>query len=799
MTAAVRLLIVFILQGVLCQEWAVFLPQSVEALSGSCVIIPCSFHLFTGYHSYLNPSCKGIWRRGWNRVQVYDSSVTNTENTIQGNLTGNLVQKDCTTILNNFPSHLQDDYYFRLECDNALKFNFATSVSIKTRDTPAKPSLTPGRVEVLEGTPVSLSCSAAAPCPSLPPTLTWTPRLGDTQENLQENQDNLMTSILTFTASYLHNGQKVSCTALYKRQDGNRDLSTDRSLFVTVLYSPMNTSVSVSPSTSILEGSFVTLTCNSDANPAVKSFNWYRADGNLGISVGSRKKLTTQVSEENRHFYCETRNEHGAENSSVIELDVQYPPKNISVSISPSDSEIEGSSVILTCISDANPEVKNYTWYRVNGDENIIQLGQSFIIDRVDSSHSGEYYCEALNEHGLKKSSSVKLDIEYPPRNTSVSVSPSGSVVEGSSVTLTCSSDANPAVQNFTWYRVNGWKKKIWEFGPDLTFNVTKLSSEQFYCEALNDHGVEYSEAISVDVTFAPEILPSSRCIRTTQHIRCYCESQGNPLPVMEWQLDGESANQSNELSIKEKTLGFAKLRSSLTVRQSLEYTPTLVCLSNNSIGFDNLALNVSSVATQIWTDFHTFSILIGAAAGSLAMMILCVFIHLSHCKRHCQKLPQQRPEDTAVTNKIFTQEEDVVHENQPILAGLLGEDRDGEGDLHYADVDTKFQSRVGVVSSKTSEYTAISQRSRSGSRVEEKGEIEASLNQGTKGAGPVPAEYEVQQLQGGTVSQHTDAQQGHSKQDSPPKTGVDYLSQLTTEQQLCDGEVMNGSSSDHS
>ena len=100
----------------------------------------------------------------------------------------------------------------------------------------------------------------------------------------------------------------------------------------------------------------------------------------------------------------------------------------------------------------------------------------------------------------------------------------------------------------------------------------------------------------------APEILPSSRCIRTTQHIRCYCESQGNPLPVLEWQLDGESANQSNELAIKEKTLGFAKLRSSLTVRQSLEYTPTVVCLSNNSIGFENLALNVSSVATQIWT-----------------------------------------------------------------------------------------------------------------------------------------------------------------------------------------------------
>lgn len=102
-------------------------------------------------------------------------------------------------------------------------------------DNPPKPTLTPARVEVLEGTLVSLSCSAAAPCSTLPPTLKWTSKLGGIEENLQKNQDNLMTSVLTFTASYLHHKQKVSCTALYQRQDGSRDLSTGRSLSVIVL------------------------------------------------------------------------------------------------------------------------------------------------------------------------------------------------------------------------------------------------------------------------------------------------------------------------------------------------------------------------------------------------------------------------------------------------------------------------------------------------------------------------------------------------------------------------------------
>nr|XP_033472412.1 B-cell receptor CD22-like [Epinephelus lanceolatus] len=40
----------------------------------------------------------------------------------------------------------------------------------------------------------------------------------------------------------------------------------------------------------------------------------------------------------------------------------------------------------------------------------------------------------------------------YAPKLPSVSVSPSAEIVEGSSVTLTCSSDANPAA-TYTWYK----------------------------------------------------------------------------------------------------------------------------------------------------------------------------------------------------------------------------------------------------------------------------------------------------------------------------------------------------------
>ncbi|XP_030283198.1 B-cell receptor CD22-like, partial [Sparus aurata] len=217
------------------------------------------------------------------------------------------------------------------------------------------------------------------------------------------------------------------------------------------VYAPKLPSVSVSPSAEIVEGSSVTLTCSSDANPAAK-YTWYKENGDPDLHpLGKEPQLvfSSIQSSDSREYYCTAENELGRRTSEYISIDVTYAPKLPSLSVSPSAEIVEGSSVTLTCSSDANPAA-NYTWYKEN--YKLLQRPEGiYHFSSISSEDRGNYYCKSENQYGEINSSSLFIDVQYAPRLPSVSVSPSAEIVEGSSVTLTCSSDANPAA-NYTWY-----------------------------------------------------------------------------------------------------------------------------------------------------------------------------------------------------------------------------------------------------------------------------------------------------------------------------------------------------------
>lgn len=93
-------------------------------------------------------------------------------------------------------------------------------------------------------------------------------------------------------------------------------------------------------------------------------------------------------------------------------------PKNTSAHVTGSGFVVEGRSVTLSCSSDANPPVLNYTWYR-DTEEPLkpVQSGQNLTISNTDPTHSGRYVCTAQNEHGTQNAS-VTLDVQCEYRES---------------------------------------------------------------------------------------------------------------------------------------------------------------------------------------------------------------------------------------------------------------------------------------------------------------------------------------------------------------------------------------------
>ncbi|XP_035390602.1 B-cell receptor CD22-like [Electrophorus electricus] len=93
-----------------------------------------------------------------------------------------------------------------------------------------------------------------------------------------------------------------------------------------------------------------------------------------------------------------------------------------------------------------------------------------------------------------------------PPKNVLVSIRPASEIVGYSSVTLTCSSDANPPVQNYAWFKEGGTSP----VGSGQTYNITisSNSSGWYYCVAQNEHGMLKSASIDATLKGHFYILP---------------------------------------------------------------------------------------------------------------------------------------------------------------------------------------------------------------------------------------------------------------------------------------------------
>ncbi|XP_039626558.1 myelin-associated glycoprotein-like [Polypterus senegalus] len=680
-------ILIFLLSLFQCscgQKFYATMPSNIQALTGSCLVIPCSF---TSPQEGSDPM--GIWRINhyWSRVDVFKGNQSlNNWSGLKVTILGDLKLRNCTTLLDGIGPDNQGVFYFRIEDTylnqgKSFKYSFTDGVQINITGSPNRPLLIP-RDPVMEGTITSLNCTAPLPCPNQPPSLMWSETLNGTvlwTVLTGINGSRSVLSLLTFTASYRDHQKNITCIAWYPVGSENR--SAVASVTLSIWYFPKDTSIKTSDK--ILMGSSLTLTCNANANPAA-TYTWFEVSGTAVSMVGSEQNWTIKAvtPSDSGRYYCMAQNQYGAENSSAAIVDVLFPPTNTTARLNPTGDVRDGDQVALICNSSANPAA-NYTWFRANGAAiSPTGSGQILTLTAVTPGDSGRYYCQAQNQYGEDNSSVTTLDVRFMPNNTNAILSPTGDIVEGAQVSLTCASSANPAA-NYSWFKVNGANVSLMASEQNLTFRaVTPSDSGRYYCKAQNWYGTKTSPVEVLDVHFPPfnttAILNLTNQIMEGDWAALTCNSSANPTANYSWfKMNGTAGS----LMASQQEL----IIEAVTPIDSGGY----YCEARNSLGKQNSTVVSLEVIKHMEKKPQICFVVLGAATSGLVALlgVLCLILYIK--RRRQSNRTAGGGSDVKTTKKdegIPPMDEDtVVYVNSQAIRDQMKEHEGPNENLEYA------------------------------------------------------------------------------------------------------------------
>ncbi|XP_016358130.1 B-cell receptor CD22-like [Sinocyclocheilus anshuiensis] len=470
LVTSLPLILVIMTAGVDGQQyWAVnYGPSYVCALKGSTVKMFCVLN---------HPHDHQLTTAFWTKSAVTDGEISNLclDPEKSGRVQCVSEYKDTYSItLTSVTEADKHIYYCRFTTDRGTWIGIpgarldVTDLQVETEQS------------VKEGDSVRLMCKSSCSLPQQT-TFIW-----------YRNTQRLTTGVITVNQLQLQSVSRYDAGNYQCAVSGYQHLPSP-AVYLNVEYPPQSVSVSISASGKIMEGDSVTLICSSDPNPPAE-ISWYKG----GKSVGSGRiyNITKISSDHSGEYKCKSRNKYGEKDADAVMLNVMYGPRNVVVTLNSSGEIVEGDSVTLSCSSDSNPPALNFSWFK---GETFLKSGDTYSITNITSEASGNVYCFARNEHGSNGSAAVTVNVMYPPKSISVSISPSGEIVEGDSVTLSCSSDSNPPALNFSWFKEN----QSSAVGSGQSFSISSFNSShsgRYYCEAQNKHGSQRSASVSVSV-----------------------------------------------------------------------------------------------------------------------------------------------------------------------------------------------------------------------------------------------------------------------------------------------------------
>ncbi|XP_022542654.2 sialic acid-binding Ig-like lectin 5 [Astyanax mexicanus] len=341
------------------------MPDSVLALVGSCVLLPCRFPPAPGSDVRLRfrSAFPGLKVTGFSSDQTDQASRGQRQLKGRVSLYGELNSGDCSLTIANVSASDPSTLEIQLKQKRG-SWGGTKSVQLIVNHVPHQPVITSPRA-VVAGQVAVVNCSVPVSCPSQPPQLQWVWQRGgqegssgyEVTEMVQvKGELPRLVSSLSFTPTHLGK-PRLRCDALYP---GDRKSSVSTELHVH--FPPKDVSIQVL-TVVVRDGGNALLACVCKADPPVSEYHWnYTQSGRTHTLPGRSSTVRIFNITRDTMVQCSVRNTLGRATSPPTSANVQYSPTILKHS---SSCDWNGFLMVCRCTVDSNPRPA-ITW-SVNG------------------------------------------------------------------------------------------------------------------------------------------------------------------------------------------------------------------------------------------------------------------------------------------------------------------------------------------------------------------------------------------------------------------------------------------------
>ncbi|NWQ77372.1 HMCN1 protein, partial [Columbina picui] len=467
-------------------------------------------------------------------------------------------------------------------------------------------------VSVLMGQALELLCqSNAVP----PPLLTWLkdrrPLLKKPGLTISENG-----SVLKIE------GAQVQDTGRYTCEATNVAGKTEKNYNVNIWVSPSIYGSDEISQLTVLEGSLISLICESSGIPP-PSLTWKKNGSALLADLSGRvrvlsggRQLQISVAEKSdaASYACIASNVAGSAKKEYS-LQVYIRPTILNSGSRPSEVVVtQGNAVSLECKAQGVPE-PGITWMKDGrplgggGGVAILHDGHLLQLQNAQVSDTGRYVCVAANAAGLSDRK-YDLSVHVPPSIAGdLQVPENISIVEKNPISLVCEASGIP-LPAITWLK-NGWpvtsnnSLRILSGGRTLRLMHTSVADEGRYTCVVTSAAGEASKDFDLSILVPPGIVGENKLedvkVKEKHGITLMCEVIGNPVPQITWVKDGQplAEDEDHRLLSSGRFLQITNAQVTDTGR----YT----CIASNTAGdkSKSYSLNVLVSPSIVGADSH--------------------------------------------------------------------------------------------------------------------------------------------------------------------------------------------------